>query len=104
MKIVSFSLSRDVTESSNSDKSRIVSLPGLPCYIDPKLLSNINYQLNKKSDVYSIGVLLWQISSGYCPFNDKRGSLVLSMGIVQGLREQIIMGTPVEYSDLYTRK
>src|SRR5436305_11446916 len=100
--IVSFSLSRDVTdESSNSDKSKIVSSP---CYIDPKLLSNVDYQLSKKSDVYSIGVLLWQISSGYCPFNDKRGSLVLSMDLVQGLREQIIMGTPVEYSDLYTRK
>ena len=49
-------------------------------------------------------MLLWQISSGYHPFRDIHGSVLLSMSIIQGLREQIIMGTPVEYSDLYTRE
>ncbi|GBC00004.1 hypothetical protein RclHR1_03700011 [Rhizophagus clarus] len=29
-----------------------------------------NYVLNKKSDVYSIGVIMWQISSGYRTFYD----------------------------------
>ena len=40
-------------------------------YIDPKKLNNQNYKLNKKSDVYSIGVLMWQISSGCEPFKNK---------------------------------
>ena len=45
-------------------------------YIDPKSFNNQNntcnnsenYKLNKKSDVYSVGVLMWQISSGRRPF------------------------------------
>ena len=42
---------------------------GVVPYIDPKSFNNQyntcdkneNYKLNKKSDVYSIGVLMWQI-------------------------------------------
>jgi hypothetical protein len=45
-------------------------------YIDPKSFirqrSKDNrigmYSLNEKSDVYSVGVLLWEISSGNLPF------------------------------------
>ncbi|PKK56282.1 hypothetical protein RhiirC2_800372 [Rhizophagus irregularis] len=44
------------------------------------------YLLNKKSAVYSIGVLLWEISS--C--------------ILQGLRETPIHDTPEEYLRIYT--
>jgi serine/threonine protein kinase len=31
-------------------------------------LGDPKYSLNKKSDVYSVGVLLWEISSGHPPF------------------------------------
>jgi hypothetical protein len=47
--------------------------------------------------VYSIGVLLWVISSGLEP-------LYSSMKIQSGLRGKIIDGTPFEYSNLYTGK
>jgi hypothetical protein len=60
--------------------------------------------LNEKSDVYSIGVLLWQISSGCEPFKNKGydydASLMLF--ILKGKREEMIYGTPVEYNKLYT--
>ncbi|CAI2174369.1 16552_t:CDS:2 [Funneliformis geosporum] len=58
--------------------------------IDPKSLNDQNYKLNKKSDVYSIGVLMWQISSGYRPIFNKDD-------IIQGKREEIIHDTPIEY-------
>ena len=42
---------------------------GVIPYMDPKSFNNNeNYKLNKKSDVYSVGVLMWQISSGCEPF------------------------------------
>ena len=80
---------------------------GLIPYLDPKSLSNNenqcqNYKLNKKSDVYSIGVLMWRISSGHEPFKDKDYDVGLAIAICHGLREEIIDGTPVEYSKLYT--
>jgi hypothetical protein len=75
-------------------------------FIDPKCLNDLNYKLNKKSDVYSIGVLMWQISSGYQPFSAKGANnnydARLILPIVNGKREEIIEGTPIEYSNLYT--
>ena len=59
-----------------------------------------NYKLNKKSDVYSIGVLLWQISSGRQPFCGEY-DLGLALAILKnGTRETFIEGTPIEYSAL----
>ncbi len=49
----------------SNNTSRIFGV--LP-YIDPKVLNRKNCKLNKKSDVYSIEVLMWQISSEYRPF------------------------------------
>lgn len=36
---------------------------GMIGYIDPQILKNANYKRNTKSDIYSVGVLLWEISS-----------------------------------------
>ena len=49
---------------------------------------------------------MWQISSGCQPFKDKGFDydVKLSMDIVNGLREEIIDETPVEYSNLYKGK
>ena len=81
--------------------------------MDPKCLSNICnkdesrlYVINPKSDVYSIGVLFWQLSSGRRPFytENEQYDVSLAMEIKNGKREDIIEGSPVEYSNLYTGK
>ncbi|GBC05285.1 hypothetical protein RclHR1_06150011 [Rhizophagus clarus] len=104
IKLADFGLSKNIAKAS-SNTSKIF---GVIPFIDPKSLNDQNqsYKLNKKSDVYSIGVLLRQISSGYQPFSSKgtnnnyNAGLILS--IINGKREEIIDGTPIEYSDLYT--
>ena len=92
-----FGLSKKIAESSY-----ISGIFGIIPYIDPKGLNDQNYKLNKKSDVYSIGVLLWQISSGYEPFKGKNHDVGLALNICNGLREEIINETPIVYSELYT--
>jgi serine/threonine protein kinase len=72
-------------------------------YIDPQVLSSSEGP-NEKSYVYSVGVLLWELSSGKRPFSDKKYVSSLDEKIAQGLRESIINGTPKGYSDLYTSK
>ena len=72
-------------------------------YIDPKILMDSDtLKLNEKSDVYSIGVLLWEISSGIPPFHEKTNKICLIYEISQGLREEIISDTPNDYANLYT--
>jgi serine/threonine protein kinase len=69
--------------------------------MDPKRFKIENYELDKRSDVYSVGALLWQISSGRKPFHAEYYDTNLSSAISQGKREDDIDGTPIEYSDLY---
>jgi hypothetical protein len=67
-------------------------------------LSNPKYSLNKKSDVYSVGMLLWEISSGHPPFKDESYDISLVLQILQGYRETIVPDTPPDYSNIYTGK
>ncbi|RIB26924.1 kinase-like domain-containing protein [Gigaspora rosea] len=72
-------------------------------YFDPKYLQNLkSYNLNQSSDVYSVGVLLWEISSGTIPFESESpfGYNCL-LDIIRGKRETEITGTPREYSLIY---
>ncbi|CAB4423115.1 unnamed protein product [Rhizophagus irregularis] len=40
-------------------------------YTDPKYLFDpINYKLNMKSDIYSLSILLWELSSEYPPYSE----------------------------------
>lgn len=70
--------------------------------MDPKVFHTEDYELNKKSDVYSVGMLLWQISSGCRPFCTEGYNAKLGLAIIYGQREAPIDGTPDEYSGLYT--
>lgn len=96
-----FGLTRRIEEASKN-QTRPFSIP----YTDPKRLTNRKYNLNQKSDVYSIGVLLWEISSGRPPFyNDgKAYDIGLIYEISQGNREKPIPGTPESYVKIYTGK
>uniref|UniRef100_U9TM17 Protein kinase domain-containing protein n=1 Tax=Rhizophagus irregularis (strain DAOM 181602 / DAOM 197198 / MUCL 43194) TaxID=747089 RepID=U9TM17_RHIID len=109
IKLADFGLSKRIDESSNLQSKVFGMVP----YIDPKIFNrerNSNdkktkvYSSNEKSDVYSIGVLLWEISSGRPPFHGKPYDIGLALSILENLRETPIHGTPVEYIKLYTGK
>jgi serine/threonine protein kinase len=74
-------------------------------YIDPKRFNRQNnkaYSLSEKSDVYSVGVLLWEISSGKPPFYNEgeQNGIGLVLEISQGLRETPVPNTPKEYETI----
>ncbi len=51
------------------------------------------YVLSEKSDVYSVGVLLWEILNGHPPFyiEGEQYDIDLVLEILQGLRETTIL-------------
>ncbi|PKC71108.1 hypothetical protein RhiirA1_498334 [Rhizophagus irregularis] len=60
-----------------------------------------NFLYIKSSDIYSFGVLMWQISSGCPPFSDNNNHIELGISIHNGVRERTVPGTPIEYEKLY---
>ncbi|RGB26494.1 kinase-like domain-containing protein [Rhizophagus diaphanus] len=96
IKLADFGLSKMINDSKPSKQY------GVAPYVDPKKFVTESYSINKKSDVYSIGVLLWEISSCRPPFKDMSNQLVLPIRISQGLRETPIPKTPKDYENLYT--
>ncbi|PKY32119.1 HCP-like protein [Rhizophagus irregularis] len=112
IKLADFGLSKRIGASSNVQSK----LFGVVPYIDPKSFSkrrnnnNNNestqaYSLNEKSDIYSVGVLLWEISSGQPPFyvEGEHYDISLALDILQGLRETVVPDTPDEYVKIYTK-
>ncbi|CAI2187955.1 9260_t:CDS:2 [Funneliformis geosporum] len=108
IKLADFGLSKRIEEATKKYSDVFGVLP----YVDPKRYDeqrkNDNtfqpYTLNEKSDVYSVGVLLWEISSGRPPFHVKgeEYGISLAIKILQGYRESVIPGTPEYYVNIYT--
>ncbi|POG66361.1 kinase-like domain-containing protein [Rhizophagus irregularis DAOM 181602=DAOM 197198] len=99
VKLADFGLSKRIEETSNSQSKTFGLIP----YVDPKSFNRSKelYVLSKKSDVYSIGVLLWEISSCQPPFHGKQYDVGLALDILQGLRETPTHDTHEEYIKIY---
>jgi serine/threonine protein kinase len=67
-------------------------------YIAPEVISGKEQTF--KSDIYSIAMLMWEISSGQPPFINHEHDCDLVLNIVNGMRPKIVPGTPSEYENL----
>jgi serine/threonine protein kinase len=67
-------------------------------YIAPEVIAG--KETTFKSDIYSIAMLMWEISSGQPPFNNCEHDYDLAMNIINGIRPKIIPGTPLDYKNL----
>ncbi|RHZ45082.1 hypothetical protein Glove_692g21 [Diversispora epigaea] len=75
---------------------------GMYAYTDPEYIKNAKtYKRNKSSDIYSLGVLFWELSSGNPPFRNFP-MLEVCRKVTSGLREKPIQGTPVDYINIYS--
>src|SRR2546421_21348 len=75
---------------------------GHMAYTEPQCFGDKHYSRNQKSDIYALGVLLWELSSGRPPFENVEKHLI-PLRIINGDREKPIDGTPLEYVELYTK-
>ncbi|RGB30690.1 kinase-like domain-containing protein [Rhizophagus diaphanus] len=84
---------------------------GVIPYIDPKFFEtqNRSYGLTEKSDIYSLGVLFWELTSRKSPFdfktknNNRLEIIEIKSDILKGKREKPISGTNYKFVALYEK-
>ncbi|KAG9285395.1 hypothetical protein G9A89_010870 [Geosiphon pyriformis] len=100
VKIGDLGLSK-VELKNDAEVSKTISvIMGHPPYIDPQCFKRNNYIRDRKSDIYSLGVVLWELSSGLQPLQNI-SSLAIQFYVANGGREKPIPGTPDSYVKLY---
>ncbi|KAK3835163.1 MAG: kinase-like domain-containing protein [Linnemannia elongata] len=80
-------------------------------YIAPERLTKNGTRYSIECDIYSLGMVFWEISSGRPPFDHLIAScsledgtmMSLAQNIVSGRRERHVEGTDPIFEDLYTR-
>lgn len=93
--ISDFGLSKLTGQSEkNPEKKQIIGV--LP-YIAPEVLSGEEY--TKAADVYSFGIIVYEIVTGFAPYYDKPHDRDLARQICDGLRPSI----PIHFPKLITR-
>lgn len=74
---------------------------GLLPYLAPEILCG--QSRTKASDIYSLGIIMWEIASYLVPYSEYVYDEELALKICRGLRPKIIKGTPDCYIKLMER-
>ncbi|KAF9401001.1 hypothetical protein BGZ94_005342 [Podila epigama] len=89
-------------KSKSRRKSGNDPLIGVMAYIAPERFKNPSF-FDACCDVYSLGVLLWELTSGRSAFSSCPQDVHLAVAILNGKREDPVAGTPASYRELYER-
>src|ERR1051325_10906316 len=94
--IADFGICKNLEEQTSNSSVR-----GIHAYIEPQC-KDPSYKRNEKSDIYSLGILFWEISSGRTPFLNFNSTFI-PHNICGGLRETPVVNTPLKYQQLYQK-
>ncbi|EXX53532.1 Cdc15p [Rhizophagus irregularis DAOM 197198w] len=92
-KIGDLGLSQEINnESSNNE------IYGIIPYIAPEIFKGSSF--SKKADVYSLGMVMWELTTGCKPFDNVKHDHNLIYNILDGERPKITEDTPECYANL----
>ncbi|RIA87816.1 kinase-like domain-containing protein [Glomus cerebriforme] len=91
-KIGDLGLSQPANASSNNE------IYGVIPYIAPEIFKGSAF--SKESDIYSMGMIMWEFTTGCRPFANVEQDIHLVYNIIDGKRPEITKDTPKCFSDL----
>jgi serine/threonine protein kinase len=89
-----FGISKSATGSSDNDNEVYGIIP----YVAPEVFQGQKY--TKASDIYSFGMIMWELMTGRRPFWDKNHDTDLIIEICDGLHPPIVTNAPEGYIEL----
>ncbi|KAF9349915.1 hypothetical protein BGX26_011854 [Mortierella sp. AD094] len=92
----------NTNNNKKPDEERAHQLIGVMAYIAPERFRDPR-SFDARCDIYSLGVLLWELTSGHAAFSRVPQDVQLAVSILNGKRENPIERTPEMYQRLYER-
>src|SRR5207302_5079801 len=74
-KIIDFGIAKATTDQRLTDKTLYTAIDqfiGTPAYMSPEQAKLSGLDVDTRSDIYSLGVLLYELLTGRTPFDSKR--------------------------------
>src|SRR5207248_3569478 len=93
-KIGDLGISKSATESTDDNNENYGIIP----YMSPEIFQGQKY--TTASDVYSFGMIMWELMTGRRPFWDQDHDTELIIKICDGLRPPIVINAPEGYIEL----
>ncbi|RHZ58757.1 hypothetical protein Glove_368g28 [Diversispora epigaea] len=90
--------SQRVTVNLENSKKPEPQIYGVIPYMAPELLNGEPYTF--ASDIYSLGMILWELTTGHKPFHDREHGPILILDILDGKRPEITKDTPECWENL----
>src|SRR6266542_1628023 len=87
-------ISKSSIKSTNDDNE----IYGIISYMAPEILQRKEY--NTASDIYSFGMIMWELMTGKIPFWDQKDDMELIIKICKGFRPPIVINAPKGYVEL----
>ncbi|CAI2178838.1 2675_t:CDS:2 [Funneliformis geosporum] len=88
-------LSQPANDTSNNE------IYGVVPYIAPEIFNGDSF--SKASDIYSLGMIMWEFTTGFKPFANVEHNTELIIEIIDGKRPEITEDTPECYANLMKR-
>ncbi|EXX61953.1 Bck1p [Rhizophagus irregularis DAOM 197198w] len=93
IKIGDLGLSRPANDTSSDNE-----IYGVIPYIAPEIFKGSVY--SKESDIYSLGMIMWELTTGCKPFANIEHDHILIFNIMDGVRPEITEDTPECYANI----
>ncbi len=87
-------ISKSSIKSTNDDDE----IYGIISYMAPEILRGKEY--TTASDIYSFGMIMWELMTGRMPFWDQKNDVEFTIKICKGFRPPIVTNAPKGYIEL----